>query len=339
MPNAPFSLQVVVCPKTWVEKLDSSLALKMTRMRRVARHCRWVAAILWCVTAVLPASASAAEIVILKSADISAHNQAIDSMKADLAGSATITEYDMQGDMARGRKLARKVRASNADIVLAVGIKAALAAKLEIVDIPIVYCMVLDPEKNGLNAPNMVGIILEVPVDRQFREMRWVLPGLKRLGVLYDPEKTGDLVEDARRVGKTFGVELIARQVHSEKEVPAGLRGLIPQVDALWLIPDGTVLTEESISFLLTTALDSNVPVIGFSSELVRSGALVGLSVNYEDVGRQAALLTRKILSAQIKAPITFPPEKLRLALNLKTAKFLGLQIPSDVLNRADQLY
>src|SRR3989454_8590360 len=339
MPNAPFSFQVVVCPKTWVEKLDSSLALKMTRMRRVARHCRWVAAILCCVTAVLPASASATEIVILKSADISAYNQAIDSFKAALAGSATITEYDMQGDMARGRKLARKVRASNADIVLAVGIKAALAAKLEIVDVPIVYCMVLDPEKNGLNAPNMVGIILEVPVDRQFREMRWVLPGLKRLGVLYDPEKTGDLVEDARRVGKTFGVELIARQVHSEKEVPAGLRGLIPQVDALWLIPDGTVLTEESISFLLTTALDSNVPVIGFSSELVRSGALVGLSVNYEDVGRQAALLTRKILSAQIKAPITFPPEKLRLALNLKTAKFLGLQIPSDVLNRADQLY
>ena len=84
---------------------------------------------------------------------------------------------------------------------------------------------------------------------------------------------------------------------------------------------------------------DSNIPVIGFSSELVRSGALVGLSVNYEDVGRQAALLTRKILSAQIKAPITFPPEKLRLALNLKTAKFLGLQIPSDALNRADQLY
>lgn len=287
----------------------------------------------------LPAEASGTEIVILKSADISAYNQAIDSFKAALAGSATITEYDMQGDVARGRKLARKVRASTADLVLAVGIKAALAAKLEIVDIPIIYCMVLDPEKNGLNAPNMVGIMLEVPLDRQFKEMRSVLPGLKRLGVLYDPEKTGDLVEDARRVGKAFGVELVTRQVHSDKEIPAALRGLIPQVDAFWLIPDSTVLTEESISFLLTTTLDSNIPVIGFSPELVRSGALVGLSVNYEDVGRQAALLTRKIFSAQIKAPATFPPEKLRLALNLKTGKFLGVQIPPDVLNRADQLY
>ena len=287
----------------------------------------------------LPPGASATEIVILKSAEITAYNQAINGFRAALAGSATITEYDMQGDAGRGRKLARKVRASNADLLLAVGIKAALAAKLEIVDIPIIYRMVLDPEKNGLNAQNMVGIMLEVPLERQFKEMRSVLPGLKRLGVLYDPEKTGDLLEDARRISKVFGVELIARQVHSEKEIPAALRGLIPRVDALWLIPDSTVLTEESISFLLTTTLDSNIPVIGFSSELVRSGALVGLSVNYEDVGRQAALLARKLFSAQIKAPATFPPEKLRLALNLKTGKFLGVQIPPDVLNRADQLY
>src|SRR5207249_5750356 len=143
----------------------------------------------------LPPGASATEIVILKSAEITAYNQAINSFKAALAGSATITEYDMQGDMSRGRKLAGKVRASNADIVFAVGIKAALSSKLEIVDISIIYCMVLDPEKNGLNAPNMVGIMLEVPLDRQFKEMRSVLPGLKRLGVLYDPEKTSDLVE------------------------------------------------------------------------------------------------------------------------------------------------
>jgi putative ABC transport system substrate-binding protein len=287
----------------------------------------------------LPAGSSAADIVILKSADITAYNQAVDGFKAALGGSATITEYDMQGDVARGRRFAKKIRASNADLVLAVGIKAALAAKVEIVDIPILYCMVLDPEKNGLNAPNMVGILLEVPIERQFKEMRSILPGLKRIGVLYDPEKTGDFIEDARRIGKAFGLELIARPVRSEKEVPAGLRRLVPQIDALWLIPDSTVLTEESITFLLTATLDANLPVIGFSSELVRSGALVGLSVNYEDIGRQAAVLARKILGSQIKTPASFPPEKLRLALNLKTGKFLGVTIPPDVLNRADQLY
>ena len=287
----------------------------------------------------LSARAFAAEIVILKSADITAYNQAVDGFRATLGGTATITEHDMQGDLAKGRKLARKVRASNADLVLAVGTKAALAAKLEIVDIPVLFCMVLDPEKSGLNAPNMTGIMLDVPIEQQFTALHSMLPGKKRMGVLYDPEKTGDLVEEARRYAKTLGLELVTRQIRSEKEVPAALRSLIPLVEAVWLIPDSTVLTEESISFLLATALDANTPVVGFSSELVRSGALAGLSVNYEDIGRQAAGVARRMLSGQIKAPSRFPPERVRLALNLKTAKFLGITIPAEVVNRADQLY
>jgi putative ABC transport system substrate-binding protein len=281
---------------------------------------------------------SAHEIAILKSADITAYNQAIESFKASMPDSKFVP-YDLQGDLERGFKLAKKIRASNADLVLAVGIKAALAAKREIPDIPIVYTMVLDPQKNGLTTENMVGIMLEVPVDRQFKEMRAVLPGLKRVGVLYDPEKTGDLVEEARRQARSVGIELIGRQLRSEKEVPAALRSLVPEVEALWLVPDSTVLTEESINFLLSSALESNRPIIGFSSELVRNGALIGLSVNYEDIGRQTAVIARKIFNGQIKPPAIFPPEKLRLALNLKTGKFLGITIPPDVVTRADQLY
>jgi putative ABC transport system substrate-binding protein len=287
----------------------------------------------------LPAVASATEIVILKSADITAYNQAVESFRAALDSTWTITPYDMQGDVAKGRKLARKIRASNADLVLAVGIKAALVAKLEIVDIPILYSMVLDPQKNGLTAPNMAGIMLEVPIDRQFGTMRGMLPSVKRLGVLYDPEKTGDLVEEARRSARAQGFELITRQVRSEKDVPSALRSLIPQVEGLWLIPDSTVLTEESVNFLLSMTLEANLPVIGFSAELVRSGALASLYVNYEDVGRQAATLAKRLLGGQIKTPAVFTPERLRLAVNLKTAKFLGITIPPEVLNRADQLY
>src|SRR5438067_11793822 len=99
--------------------------------------------------------ALAAEIAILKSGDIVAYNQAIDGFKTVISSSsATLTEYDMQGDVARGRKLARKIRASNAEVVVAVGLKAALVAKLEIVDIPVIFCLVLDPIRNGLTATN-----------------------------------------------------------------------------------------------------------------------------------------------------------------------------------------
>jgi putative tryptophan/tyrosine transport system substrate-binding protein len=288
----------------------------------------------------LVAAAHAHEVAILKSADIAAYNQAVNSFKAAMAETVKLVEYDMQGDNSRGRQLARRIRASDAALVLAVGVKAALVAKLEIVDIPIIFCMVLDPAKYDLNAPNMAGVTLQVPLDRQFAIFSSVLPQRKRIGVLYDPEKTAEMVSEARHQAQTLGLEIVERQVHNEKEVPAALRVLIPQIEALWLLPDSTVLTEDSLSFLLGTALDANVPVIGFSSELVRSGALVGLSVNAEDVGRQVGLLAQQILNGQARpSSAAVYPERLRLALNLKTAKFLGIAIPPEVVSRADELY
>jgi putative ABC transport system substrate-binding protein len=219
-------------------------------------------------------------------------------------------------------------------------LKAALAAKLEIVDIPIIFSMVLDTAKYNLTAPNMTGITMEVPIERQFTAMRSVLPHLKRIGILYDPAKTGALVDDARRQARALGLDLIARPVQSEKDVPGALRAVLPQVEALWLVPDTTVLTDEALRYILSAPLDHNVPVIGFSSEFVRSGALVGLSVHYGDVGRQAGLLTKKILNGQNFSSIaTVPPDRVRLALNLNTAAFLGLTIPPEVVSRADEVY
>lgn len=299
-----------------------------------------MALFLFCLLAFVPDPTGAAEVAILKSADLAAYNQAVAGFKAAMPPDTTFIEYDMKGDVARGQNHARKILASDATLLLAVGMKAAQAAKLEIRDIPIIFCMVLDPAKHDLKAQNMTGIRLEVPVERQFRTMRSVLPPVRKIGVLYDPEKTGNLVEEAHSLAKTMGFELVARAVRTEKDVPTVLRALIPQIEALWLVPDSTVLTEDSLKFVMGTSLDANVPVIGFSSELVRGGALLGLSVSYEDVGRQAGLLARQILSDQARPfTTTFPPERLRLALNLKTARFLGITIPPDVVNRADELY
>ena len=288
----------------------------------------------------LSSSTHAAEIAILKSADIAAYNQAIAGFKAAAGATHSFTDYDMQGDVALGRKLARKIRASDAALVFAVGLKAALAAKVEIVDVPVLYSMVLAPEKYDLKASNLAGIALEVPVDRQLSMIRSVLPKARKLGVLYDPEKTGSFVEEAKRLTRVRGFELVEGPVRSEKEVPAALRALLPKIEALWLVPDSTVLTEESMGFLLGTALDATIPTIGFSSEFVRSGALLGLFVSYQDVGRQAGQLAARILGGQASlAPGLLPPERVRLAINQKTAKFLNITIPPDILTSADEVY
>ena len=70
----------------------------------------------------VPGRTYAEEVAILKSAEISAYTEAIDAFKSAIPSSFQVTlEYDLQGDMAKGRSLARRIRASNAKVVFAVG--------------------------------------------------------------------------------------------------------------------------------------------------------------------------------------------------------------------------
>ena len=283
---------------------------------------------------------AAMDIAILQSSDIAAYREAIAGLKATGPIGAIYSEYDMQGDLELGKKLARKLRASNASLVVAVGLKAALAAKVEIVDVPIVYMMILDPLKHQLTAANMTGTLLEVPVGQQMKIMRTFLPTLHQLGTLYDPAKTSSRINEAARQAALSDFQLKGLPIESDKDVPPQLRALLSDVEALWLIPDSTVLTNESIRFILESALARQIPVIGFSPEFTRLGALLSISVNYGDVGRETGLLVKHILDGNKLQPgDPLPIERLKITVNLKTARFLGLTFPKELMSLIDETY
>ena len=289
----------------------------------------------------MPVMESAAvDIAVLQSSDIAAYHEAIAGLKATGPMGAMYTEYDAQGDLELGKKLARKAQESGASLVVAVGLKAALAAKAEIVDVPIVYMMVLDPLKHQLRAANMTGTILEVPLDQQLKIMRKFLPSFHRLGTLYDPAKTASRITEASRQAPASNFQLKGVPIESEKDLPQQLRALLPDVEALWLMPDSTVLTNESIQFILESALARQIPVIGFSPEFTRLGALLSISINYGDVGRETGLLTKRILEGEGRLPLLpLSIERLKITVNLKTAKFLGLTFPTELTSLIDETY
>jgi putative tryptophan/tyrosine transport system substrate-binding protein len=283
---------------------------------------------------------SAMDIAILQSSDIAAYREAIAGLKATGPIGATYTEYDAQGDLELGKKLARKLRASDASLVVAVGLKAALAAKVEIVDVPVVYMMVLDPLKHQLTAANMTGTLLEVPLDRQMKIMRMFLPNLHRIGTLYDPAKTSSRMKDAVQQATISDFQLTGIPIESDKDVPQQLRALLAEVEALWLMPDSTVLTNESVQFILESALARQIPVIGFSPEFTRLGALLSMSVNYGEIGRETGLLVKRILNGEKRLPHNpMPIERFKITLNLKTAKFLGMTFPKELTSLIDETY
>lgn len=290
--------------------------------------------------AVYPATqAKEGDIAVLKSHDIDPFNEALEGFTATC--DYRVTEYDLRGSASRTEDVLRRLMATKPRLVLAVGTLAAQAAKEAVHSIPVVFCMVPNPRKYSLKGKNIAGISLDIPVETQFATYKSLVPTLQSIGTIYDPEKTGALVEEARGTAKALGLRFFAVSVSSEKQVPAALRSLLGKIDALWMLPDDTVITPESFKFLLLAAFENNLPFLAISDIFVKVGALAALSPDYTDVGRQACQLARQIESGQISLTQVniVPPAKVNLAINLKAANKIGLTLSPKIIQSASKVY
>ena len=289
----------------------------------------------------LPApTISAAEVAIFKSADVAYYNQAIQAFRETLPSDSAITEYNLKGNLVRGREIATSLRAAPPALVLAVGLKAALAAKLELVDTPVLFCLVLNPEMHGLPTPNMTGILMRVPPATQLASIQTLAPHVRRIGLLYDPSRSSELITESERAARKLGLQLITVPIENPSDVPGALRRVLSTIDLFWLLQDQTVITEDSMEFIVQATLEAKVPMFGFSPTLVQQGALGALVINARDIGRQAGHLATAILRGG--SPSRHPPQDPahpQLALNLNAAEYFGLGPSKEVLRLATLLY
>ncbi len=276
----------------------------------------------------------AAEVTVFKSSDFTAYDQAIAGFKEAITG-VKISEENMKGDMEAGMKIIEGIKTRTPGAILAVGTRAAELSSKEIKDIPIVFCMVIDPEKRGIRGNNIAGVAMEVSPKKQISNFKSALPSLKNIGVVYNPENSGRRVKAGNKACQRLGIKLTEKTVSSPKEVPDAFRDLVGTVDAIWLLPDTTVLTKASFSFILKTAMEEKIPLLGFSESLVKGGALLSFSVDYRSVGKLAGGLVKKILSGVAPNTLSLASPEGEFTLNLHIADFLGIKIKEEIKQKA----
>lgn len=282
----------------------------------------------------------AAEVAILKSADLSYYNEAVQGFRSMLPPRATVKEYSLGGSLSTGREIARMLRADPPSLVFAIGLKATLAAKLELPDTPVVFSQVLYPELYELPAKHMTGIRVMVSPEQQLSTLRTLLPHIQRIGLLYDKEDHRAFLIEAEQSASRLGLTLVPSPIGSVSDVPDRLHAILPTIDALWIIQDRTVLTEESAPFFLKTLLDAKIPIFTFSDTLVRQGALGGLILKPWELGRQAGAQATQLLHGDTTSlGSLFNPEQAQLVLNLHVAEYLGITTPDALIRLAETIY
>ncbi|MBI4611447.1 MAG: hypothetical protein HY726_20845 [Candidatus Rokubacteria bacterium] len=330
-------------PSAWSIAFKGSQTIIARRPSRIHRQQRVLLAALalafGSLSLLSPARATAQAVAVIKSHDIEPFNKALAGFVS--ACPDPITEYNLGGSDRGKKEIVQKIIAGKPRFVLAIGALAARVAKEEIRNIPVIFVMVPNPRKHSLEAQNIAGIALDIPVERQFATYKSLAPSIRTIGVIYDPEKTGATVAEAGRVADKLGLKLIATPVSSHKQVPAALRGMLGKIDALWMVADDTVVTPESFKFLSLTAFEHNLPLITVSEIFVEVGALASLSPDYGDIGRQACQLLTEIASGRLSLAgvnIIFPA-KVNLAVNLNTALKIGLTLSPEIMKTASKVY
>lgn len=218
-----------------------------------------------------------------------------------------------------------------------IGTNALIFANDETDNIPIVYCLVLKPEQYVTKERNMTGIAFMASVKFQAQKLKLINPDIKRIGVMYDPGNSSSLIKESKLIFKESGIDLIAKKVYSTKAVPAVLRSLEGKVDMLWLIPDGTVLTEESFAYMVSYSLQKNFPILTHAESFVRTGCLISFSVDYFGVGKQAAEIVEKMVENDTKFPLLIDAVKLEMTINKILARKFNIKLNSSNFEETDK--
>ncbi len=282
--------------------------------------------VLTCVAnlAVVPA-VRAETFGILKSKNIAIYNEAIVGFKTHCQGQ--FFEYDMDEDYAIGEEHAKTLNKQSPDVLVVLGTRAAVAAR-KYVDssMPVVFSLVLDPDKVEIEGPNITGVKMDIPVRTQLETLKAIVPKVEKIGVMYNPKKSQALVRQAAESARELGMQLIASRIERKEDAVRALTVFANGIDAFWLIPDPTVANAEVFPKLLSFTVQNRTPFFAFSEAFVKARALFSLSADYGGIGRQACSIAKTIVGGTAPSEIPWQdPDGLKLSLNIKTAEQLGL--------------
>ncbi|MGY8663142.1 ABC transporter substrate-binding protein [Bradyrhizobium sp. UFLA05-109] len=252
-----------------------------------------------------------------------------------------------EGRSERYTEIAAEFVRLDVEIIVTEGTTAIAAAKRATSDIPIVFAAAGDPLGTGLVASlarpggNVTGLSIQQTdvAAKRLELLREVVPGLRRLAILANIGNAGALLDmdEVEATTRTLGLEATKLQIRRAEDIVPGFDGIKGRTDALYVVLDPLINTNRTR--INSLALGARLPTIHSHEGLVEAGGLMSYGPNFVELHRRAAELVDKILRGAKPGDIPVEqPTKFELAINLKTAKALGLSVPPTLLARADEV-
>ena len=253
-----------------------------------------------------------------------------------------------EGNTDRARKFAAELVALNPDVIVASG-TTAVGPLLQVTrTVPIVFVNASDPVGAGLveslarPGGNATGFAqLEYNLSAKWLELlKQIAPSVTRAAVLRDPAITAGIGQFAviQSVAPSVGIDVSPIDVRNADEIERAVTAFARTANG------GLIVTSSGSSavhrkLIISLAARHKLPAVYYRRVYVTDGGLISYGLDFIDQYRRAAGYVDRILKGEKPADLPVQtPTKYELVVNLKTAKALGLTIPTSVLARADEV-
>lgn len=255
------------------------------------------------------------------------------------------------GDVNRTRTFAKELVALQPDVILTQGTPGTAALHRETRTIPIVFVIVADPVGPGfvagLSRPggNITGFINSeaVMAAKMLELLTEIAPGLKRVAMIFNPDtapgRGAYYLRDFEVAARSSNLKPIAAEARSDAEIETVVKSLGGEPrGGLVVTPDYFMLNHSDE--IVSQVARNNIPTVyPWRSVVAKQDGLLSYGPDLVDIVRRSAPYVDKILRGAKPADLPVQvPVKFEMAVNVKTAKVLGLTVPSSILLRADEV-
>lgn len=244
-----------------------------------------------------------------------------------------------QADQSNLKTISQRFVNNGEDLILAIATPAAQAVASETTTIPILGTAITDYTAAKLvdsdEAPggNVTGTTDMNPIKEQIDLLMELVPDAKTVGILYNSSEDNSVLqaELAKAACEDLGLDVVEGTVTSSNEVQQVTQSVAGKVDAIYIPTDNTFASAMPTVSQVTT--EAKVPTICGESNMVLSGGLATLGIDYYNLGYQTGEMAVKVLKGEA-TPATMPVESqtdYAFTINGDVADAIGLTIPSDL--------
>jgi len=267
-----------------------------------------------------------------------------------LEGKNVAIEYRWAGGQpGRLPELATDLVRQKVDVIAALGgTNSVLAAKAATTTIPIVFLTGADPVKlkfvNSLNRPeaNVTGIanIFEDLGAKDIGLLHELIPDAKGVGFLVNTENpnASQQIKDLQEAARSLRLELEPFRAKNERELQEAFDNVAERALGAMLVGADPYFGS-NVNQIVRLAADHRIPTVYYRREFTNAGGLMSYGTSTSEAWRQVGVYIARILKGAKPGDLpVMQSTKFELVINLKTAKALGLEIPPQLLARADEV-